>query len=88
MKSVYCAVRTGDLNKAVSMLSLKVNTQWKTVIALLDVEENQTHTQHLKILKVNDDLACWMFYKRTAAFTPRKYSWYSILLEAESTTGP
>jgi hypothetical protein len=23
-----------------------------------------------------------------ATFTPRKYSWYSFLLEAESTTGP
>ena len=23
-----------------------------------------------------------------AAFTPRKYSWYSFLLEAESTPGP
>jgi len=23
-----------------------------------------------------------------AAFTPRKYSWYSLLLEAESTPGP
>ena len=23
-----------------------------------------------------------------AAFTPRKYSWYSFLLEAESTRGP
>jgi hypothetical protein len=25
---------------------------------------------------------------RKAAFTPRKYSWYSFLLEAESTPGP
>ena len=25
---------------------------------------------------------------RTAAFTPRKYSWYSFLLEAESNPGP
>jgi len=25
---------------------------------------------------------------RTAAFTPRKYSWYSFLLEAESTPEP
>jgi hypothetical protein len=24
----------------------------------------------------------------TAAFTPRKYSWYSFLLEAQSTPGP
>ena len=24
----------------------------------------------------------------TAAFNPRKYSWYSFLLEAESTPGP
>jgi hypothetical protein len=24
----------------------------------------------------------------TAVFTPRKYSWYSFLLEAESTPGP
>ena len=23
-----------------------------------------------------------------ATFTPRKYSWYSVLLEAESTPGP
>jgi len=25
---------------------------------------------------------------RLSAFTPRKYSWYSFLLEVESTTGP
>ena len=27
-------------------------------------------------------------HKQPAAFTPRKFSWYSFLLEAESTPGP
>ena len=32
-------------------------------------------------------ISTWMWYA-PATFTPRKYSWYSFLLEAESTLGP
>ena len=47
--------------------------------------------QEGKIPKLSDNGPGWWYGCQPyapAAFTPRKYSWYSFLLETESTPGP
>jgi len=47
--------------------------------------------QEVKVPRFHDNGTGWWQGYQTyapAAFTPRKYTWYSLLLEAESTPGP
>jgi hypothetical protein len=47
--------------------------------------------QEVKVPRFHDNGTGWWLGCQpytTAAFTPRKYTWYSFLLEVESTPGP
>jgi len=47
--------------------------------------------QEVKVPRIHDNgTGRWLGWQpyALAAFTPRKFSWYSFLLEAESTSGP
>ena len=67
----------------------------------LNINVNQAHyrpemprgLQEVKVPRFRDNGRGWWLVVgcqpyAPAAFTPRKYSWYSFLLEAESTPGP
>jgi hypothetical protein len=47
--------------------------------------------QEVKVPRFHDNGTGWWYDCQTyapAAFTPRKFSWYSFVLEGESTPGP
>jgi hypothetical protein len=79
------------MNSSLKMATIGGRNMWESKKQSVTDMEWPRGLQEVKVPRFHDNGTGWWYGCQPyapASFTPRKYTWYLFLLEAESTPGP